>query len=344
MQSSIEADHDIGRIFRSRVFAVTNLRLALFVATFLCPFAAQALSEEPQIVTVCQLLKDPPAFNHKLVDLEAFVSWGFEDFTLFDPACNVYPDIWLEYGGKVNSGTIYFGPGTNQRQREKELVVQNVPIPLVDDDLFKRFDERIHHFGLPDHGTLTHARLVGRYFAGRKETYPNGNSSWGGFGHFGCCTLLAIEQIKDATFEKRPDLDPYGVPLPLIEGFNKLTTTYHSLTPEDISRYDLESQAKAEDGSRTWAFDNPERVAFDLIQEDSHGKPIDPSRLKVVHKRTASIEYEMKLPSVGKEYSVQVSRPYWLSFYAHDPKRVAWVVIYATVTATKKTPPKPQPK
>ena len=71
--------------------------------------------------------------------------------------------------------------------------------------------KRIHHFGLPDHGTLTRAQLVGRFFA-VKETYPSGVSDWVGFGHFGCCTLLAIEQVKDANFEDRPGLDPYGVP------------------------------------------------------------------------------------------------------------------------------------
>jgi hypothetical protein len=26
---------------------------------------------------------------------------------------------------------------------------------------------------------------------------------------------------------------------------------------------------------------------------------------------------------------VVVSRPYWLSFYAHDPSRVAWIAVIA---------------
>jgi hypothetical protein len=277
-----------------------------------------------------------------LVELEAFVSWGFEDFTLFDPACFIYPEIWLEYGGKVNSGTVYFGPGTNQREREKELVVQDIPIPLVDDELFKRFDDRIHRPGPRGHGPLTHARLVGRFFAGRKETYPNGESAWSGFGHFGCCTLLAIEQIKDANFEERAGLDPSMVPSPLIAGFNKLTVTYHFLTPEDVSKFDLESQTKAEDGSRSWAFDDPKRVALDLIQQDRHGKPVDPSRLSEIHKRIGIVEYEMKLVGNGEVYSVTVSRPYWLSFYARDPKRVAWVVTYATVSTSKESTSKTQ--
>jgi hypothetical protein len=31
----------------------------------------------------------------------------------------------------------------------------------------------------------------------------------------------------------------------------------------------------------------------------------------------------------AKTYTVVVSRPYWLSFYAHDPKQVAWVAVIA---------------
>src|ERR1035438_3452880 len=84
-----------------------RIRPAVYLAVFCLCFAAQAHCEEPQKVTVCQLQKGPPAFNHKLVQLEAFVLWGFEDFTLFDPVCYIYPEIWLEYGGKEKSDTIY---------------------------------------------------------------------------------------------------------------------------------------------------------------------------------------------------------------------------------------------
>ena len=299
-------------------------------------------SEEPQKVTVCQLQADPPSYNHKLVELQAFVSWGFEDFTLFDPACYNYPEVWLEYGGIENSGTIYFGAGSGKRQREKELVVENISIPLVDDDLFRRFDQHIHTPG--PHGPLTRAKLVGRYFAGRKNTYPHGESDWGGFGHFGCCTLLAIEQIKDVNLEEPPGLDPGGVPMPFISGFKPDPNAYRFLTPADISKFMLESQKEAEDGSRPWAFDDPRRVALNLIQQDLPGKTVDPSRLREISKHKGAIEYKLKFAEAGKEYEVAVSRPYWLSFYARDPKRVAWVVIYGAVTASKKGSSKQQAK
>jgi hypothetical protein len=38
------------------------------------------------------------------------------------------------------------------------------------------------------------ATLVGRFFSGRKERWPVGDS-WGGSGHLGCCSLLVIQQV-----------------------------------------------------------------------------------------------------------------------------------------------------
>jgi hypothetical protein len=38
-------------------------------------------------------------------------------------------------------------------------------------------------------------------------------------------------------------------------------------------------------------------------------------------------------------YMVVVSRPYLLAFYAHEPKRVAWVVAAAYVSSCEKNKP-----
>lgn len=295
-------------------------------------------AEEPQKVTVCQLQADPPSYNHKLIEVQAFVSWGFEDFTLFDPTCFIYPVIWLEYGGTTKSNTIYCCGPTAGQSRPKELVIEDISIPLVSDDLFRKLDQRIHLKGSRDNGPLTRATLVGRFFAGKKETYPRGGSAWTGFGHFGCCTLLAIQQVKDVNLEERPGLDPYSLPEPLIAGFHP--TAYRFLTPDDVSKYILESQRKAESGLRPWAFHDPLWVATDLVQTDLHGKTVDPSSLKETHRAHRTIEYELRLPEDRKKYTITVSRPYWLSFYARDPNRVAWVVMYAICEKLSTTHPK----
>ena len=116
-------------------------------------------------------------------------------------------------------------------------------------------------------------------------------------------------------------------------------TAYRFLIPEDICKYDLESQAKAEDGSRSWAFDDPARVALDLIQEDLHGEISQPIPIEGKNHqpdRNRGLRTETRC-EIGREYSITVSHPDWLSFYARDPKRVAWVAIYATVSNIKKS-------
>jgi len=301
--------------------------------------APQADLSHPQKVSVCQLQKDPPSFDHKLVEVEAFVSQGFEDFTLFDPQCFIYPEIWLEYGGKVNSGTIYFGPGTSDRKRPEDLVVQGTPIPLVDDEIFRMFDKRIHTQGPRGHGPITRATLVGTFFAGRKETYPSGDSAWSGFGHFGCCTLLAIEQVKAVDLRERPGLDPFVQPMPFIDGFLPNNDLWHSLIPADTSRFILESQRQTDEGSRAWAFDDPKRVALDLIEQDLRNLSFDPAMLKETDKHEGLFEFEAKMPAIGTKYTVTVARPAWLAFYARNPDRVAWVAIGAMAERLDKRKP-----
>src|SRR5271157_920765 len=78
-----------------------NVFTVLFFASSAC------WCEEPEMVTVCKLKDDPALYNHKLIEVEGFVSSDFEDFTLFDPTCRSFPDVWLQYGGKTDSGTMY---------------------------------------------------------------------------------------------------------------------------------------------------------------------------------------------------------------------------------------------
>src|ERR1035438_6922393 len=98
--------------------------LPVCVAACIACFPLIGRCEEPEKVSACQIKGDPPAYNHKLVEVEAFLSQGFEDFTLFDPTCPNYPDIWLEYGGTARSGTMYCCGGSNERHRSQELVVE----------------------------------------------------------------------------------------------------------------------------------------------------------------------------------------------------------------------------
>src|SRR5205085_4356783 len=124
--------------------------------------------EEPLKVTLCQLKNDRAAYNHKLVELTGFVSHGFEDFTLFDPSCSSWLDVWLEYGGTQASGTMYCCGVSADRSRPKTLVVENISIPLTVDNQFREFDGMLQRS--PD--TTLHATIIGRFLSGRQVKYP----------------------------------------------------------------------------------------------------------------------------------------------------------------------------
>src|ERR1700754_3361307 len=100
--------------------AVAPLAAALFFVFCLAtPRQAAAPRRTPEKVSVCRLLEDPGAFNHKLVEVTGFVSHGFEDFTLFDPSCASWPAAWLDYGGLISSNTIYCCGTTASQKRPR---------------------------------------------------------------------------------------------------------------------------------------------------------------------------------------------------------------------------------
>jgi hypothetical protein len=288
-----------------------------------------AHTEEPIKVSVCQLKADPPSYNHKLVEVEGFVMHGFEDFTLFEPECPPSSaGIWLEYGGTQKSDTTYCCGPTAGKTRPKELTVEGLPVPLVVNDLFKQFDREIQPpFRSGDFGSIVRATLVGRFFAGTKQTYPNGTTAWAGYGHMGCCSLLAIQQVNSVTPQDRDDLD-YGES-PDQPDIDKVGCGYRDMTEIWPWSSEITAQQKADQDPNTHAFDDPERVAADFLVAQLKLDASQPLHLKQKRKAQGRVVYEWNPPGKAHSYMVVVSKPFMLSFYAHDPNRVAWVVIAA---------------
>jgi hypothetical protein len=277
--------------------------------------------EEPQKVTICQLKDNPVAHNHELIEVTGFVSHGFEDFGIFDPTCGSFPYVWLEYGGKVKSGTMYCCGVTDTRSRRSELIVENIQVPLVDDEQFKTFDNLIH---VPP-SSLVHATIVGRFFAG-KIHYPKA-ARYGGYGHMGCCSLLAIQQVvsvdphdrEDADYSLSPDQPRIGE---VGCGYRLLV---HFLQYDDL----IQAERSAEAGERNWAFDDPKRVASDALAASLKTDKLPTEEIKQTSSVQGRIVYEWIPDGKDVSYMVVVSRPYWLSFYAKDKMKIAWVVIAA---------------
>lgn len=297
-----------------RCFAYVNGLLALALAA-----SQVGYCQDREKVTVCQLKSDPAAYNHRLVEVTSFVSHGFEDFGLFDPTCPSWPDVWLEYGGTVRSGTMYCCGVSNTRNRPEELMVENIAIPLVVDDAFQSFDRLVQH--QPD--SVVHATIVGRFFAGQPRQNSAG-TSWVGYGHLGCCSLLAIQQIRSTDGHDRSDLDYRAWPDP-----PRTDCGYRELVPVELYRDSLAAQKAAENGQRDWAFDDPLRVASDFLVSLLKIGGTSIKGIKQTSKAQGRFVYKWNASGKKAFYTVVVGRPYWLSFYSADPKKVAWVIVGA---------------
>ena len=156
-------------------------------------FTATNKDEAPIAVDICEVLENPADFDHKLIQLSGHISQGFEQFTISKVGCvqTKSQGIWLEYGGKVGSGTTYCCGRTNAKTRTETMSIEGVEIPLVQDEKWQEFDKIIkNHKGYASFD----ATIVGRFFSGKETKFPTG-TYWTGFGHFGFFSLLAIQKV-----------------------------------------------------------------------------------------------------------------------------------------------------
>jgi hypothetical protein len=302
---------------------VTAIAACLLQPTLAGPVKAPAqATDATQEVTICDLKKTPAAFNHKLVKLTGFVSHGFEDFGVYDPECSDWPQIWLEYGGDKGSDTMYCCGVTPKQQRSTDVTVENIKIPLVGDDQFNQFNKIIEK----ERNSTIHATIIGRFFSGKQEKYPNGKTGWSGYGHMGCCSLLVIQQVVSVDSHDRTDLD-YGSSSDQ-PNIDKVGCGYEILSRDWRFSQALNLQRKAESEDRAWALDDPARVAREVIARES-GNPEASINLTIARTAPGRMVYTWKPAKTKTTYMVVVSRPYTLSFYAKDSKKVSWMPVAA---------------
>lgn len=278
--------------------------------------------EVPVQVTICDLKNDPAKFNHKLLKISGFVSHGFEDFGMFDPACESRQGIWLEYGGTKASNTMYCCGVVPGHTRPETVKVEGITIPLIDNDRFRELDGMIKN----RYDLIMHATLVGRFFSGEKVNYPGGEF-WSGYGHMGCCMLLVIQQVLSVDSHKRSDLD-YGASADQ-PNINKVGCGYQILSRDWRFTEAIDLQRRAESGDRAWAFDDPLKVARDLLSRESKIAEASIVGLKQVRQGQGRVVYSWRPNKAKFSYMVVVSRPYTMSFYAQNPEKVSWIPIAA---------------
>ena len=287
----------------------------------LLAFAVVGRGEEPKRVTACQVKKDPAEYNHKLLELTGFISHGFEDFTLFDPSCPSWPHVWLEYGGTASSGTMYCCGVTADRSRAKPAVVEDIRYRS------STMSASEHSTALSSSGpTLWCVRLLwGVSLQDDRSTYPlapcgAGMDTWG----------VAVCSRFNGYYRWIPSraiLDYRASPdQPNIE---KTGCGYPDMVPLESSPGSVAAQQQAERGPSEWPFTDPRRVASDALARFLNIDSTTITGLRQVRKSQGRVLYEWKPRGKRKAYLIVASRPYWLTFYAKDPQRVAWVVIAA---------------
>jgi hypothetical protein len=303
-------------------FCITAMLLAVVTAC-----GARAACEDRQSVSVCDLSTNRAAYNHKLIQVEGFISHDFEDFTLFDPTCRSL-SIWIEYGGRRKSDTVYCCGPTAGKSRSQDLIVENLSLPLVDDETFEAFDREIQPpFRSGKFGSVVHATLIGRFFAGRQDTGQNGEKWWAGYGHMGCCSLFVIQEVVAVSPQERDDLD-YGAS-PDQPDIEKAGCGYRFLTPIEPGADVLNAQRTAEADSSTTAFNDPKAVASRFLSASLNLAANGTFGFREKRQGPGRIVYVSENTKAAREFMVVVSRPAWLTFYAGDPKRIAWVVLAA---------------
>ena len=173
-------------------------RILVLVIALLGSIGAKA-QEPPTTVDLCKLYRDPAAYNHKLVRITGTVGVAFENFSIAVPNCGDYAGIWLVFGGDVPTPTKSTVNDTS-RPKGMTLRVEKIPISLLKDATFEEFyrllttRRTLNSDGSQcQSGCFSHeieATLVGRFFAG------NLKGRMRGYGHLGCCSLFAIQQVE----------------------------------------------------------------------------------------------------------------------------------------------------
>lgn len=175
------------------------LALLLLIGSISLQSAAQ--SPEPLLrVSLCDIKAHPENFIHKLVEITATASHGFEDSMVEDSRCswsNHRPGIWMEYGGKRSTATMYCCGFSPKRDRPDTLVIDGISLDLIDDEVFRAFDKRLH----PEHSKQRSSDSVGATMRGRIFARYEGiggtklSPDWRGYGHMGCCMLFVVTQV-----------------------------------------------------------------------------------------------------------------------------------------------------
>jgi hypothetical protein len=191
---------------------------------------------------------------------------------------------------------------------------EDIPTRFVDDARNQRFYDLL----FPRRGnSVVHATIVGRFFATKQVRYESSGMVRN------TRNTLVIERIVAVDPQRSKELDYLALANePELE---RAGCGYDELTEDSTTGDFLKAQEKADRGEDVWMFTDPKRVGSKAL---SQLLSVDESsiKLRVARRAQGRFVYEWQPKKNGDIYTVVVSRPYVLSFYAKDPNRVAWVL------------------
>lgn len=281
----------------------------------------------PIDISVCEAIANPARLDNTRVRVTGFIAFSFETFSLWSPECSRRSsdfDAWLTYGGDVAGAVQYCCPGEANDRSEP------LPYPIVKDQTLLGFRNLLAQ----ERDTVVRATVVGRFLAHPPILKPIDRITGGGYGHFGCCSLLIIERVESFDPHGAKDVDysafsgSYAVDRALdrcedagLDHSFRTTDDRPFISPvfDGGTRF-IAQQVAADNDTRAWALTDPGRVALESIREVRPAA----NRVESVASGAGWRIYEWRRD--GLRTVVLVSRPYWLSMSARS-SRIAWVVL-----------------
>ena len=178
------------------------------LAMIALPRVTSGQSSLPVSVSLCELLKNPKAFDRKDIQVRGRVNLEFEDFTIYDLKCNNYTDVWLMLGGDVATPIMSMW-GDTERTPGRNISFSGKEYTLVKDASFHDFIKHVTAREKKRPQYRVTATLAGEFFAENPKQDSRLIGHMPGFGHMGCCRLLIIKQVSDVE-SKRIAADGYN--------------------------------------------------------------------------------------------------------------------------------------
>ena len=249
---------------------VVLIRVRNVSALIILGLTLNSAHAQPQVLvpnSPCDLVAHPEAYAGKTVKVRAKVLIAFENFTLDTHGCDEKGrEIWLMYGGDEPTPTM---STVNDQSRSVGSVirVEGRPVTIQHDaqlELFKRRLSAQRLTGLSDEECEGSCRfydvtatITGIFFAAPDRPLS-------GFGHMGCCHLLAIERIED--------VDAQRTAVPAGGRYSCTTETWDVPTTE-IKSFDRR-ECKGYEDCRSAVLEQMEKVALhwnDQLPEAASG-------------------------------------------------------------------------